>query len=55
MAALNTHIALVNKEIELVKSHIQELIRINVSNLSTLGDLSNLEVSLKQYTNSVVI
>jgi hypothetical protein len=39
MAVLNTHIPLVNKEI---------------SNLATFGDLSSLEDSLKQYTDSVV-
>jgi hypothetical protein len=37
----------VNKEIEVVKGHIQELIGIDVSNLTTFGDLSNLEESLK--------
>jgi hypothetical protein len=30
MAALNTHIALVNKEIEVVKSHTQELMGVVV-------------------------
>jgi hypothetical protein len=43
MLWINTHIALVNKEIEIVKSRIQELIRINISNLVTIEDLSNLE------------
>jgi hypothetical protein len=42
IATLNTHITLVNKEIEIVKSHIQEIIGIDVSNLVTFGDLSNL-------------
>jgi hypothetical protein len=41
---------MVNKEIEVVKSHIQELIGIDVSNLATLGDLTNLETDLKRYT-----
>jgi hypothetical protein len=40
MALLNAHITEVNKEIEIFKSHIQELIGIDVSNLATLGDLS---------------
>jgi hypothetical protein len=39
ISTLNTHITLVNKEIEIVKSHIQELIGIDVSNLATFGDL----------------
>jgi 5,10-methylenetetrahydrofolate reductase len=54
IAALNTHITLVNKKIEIVKSHIQELIGIDVSNLATFGDLSNLEDSLKQYTDNSI-
>jgi hypothetical protein len=37
-----------------VKSHIQELIGIDVSNLATLGDLSSLEKSLKQYADTAV-
>jgi hypothetical protein len=47
MSSINTHIALVNKEIEIVKNHIQELIGIDVSNLATFGDLTNLEDNLK--------
>jgi hypothetical protein len=54
MAVINTHIALVNKEIEIVKTHIQELIGTDVSNLATLGDLSNLEDSLKLYTDEAI-
>jgi 5,10-methylenetetrahydrofolate reductase len=54
IATLNTHITLVNKEIEIVKSHIQELIGIDVSNLATFGDLSNLEDNLKHYTDAAV-
>jgi hypothetical protein len=54
MALLNAHITEVNKEIELVKSHIQELIGIDVSNLATLGDLSSLEESLRQYTDDEI-
>jgi hypothetical protein len=54
MAVLNTHIVSVNKEIEVVKSHIQELIRIDVSNLAIFGDLSNSESSLKQYTDDSI-
>jgi hypothetical protein len=54
MSSINTHIALVNKEIEIVKDHIQELIGIDVSNLATLGDLSSLEESLKQYTDDAI-
>jgi ABC-type methionine transport system ATPase subunit len=54
MSSINTHIVLVNKEIEIVKSHIQELIGIDVSNLATLGDLTNLEDALKQYTDEAV-
>jgi hypothetical protein len=44
----------VNKEIEIVKSHLQELIGIDVSNLVTFGDLSNLEDNLKHYTDAAV-
>jgi hypothetical protein len=44
----------VNKEIEVVKNNIQELIGIDISNLATLGDLSNLEDSLKQYTDNSI-
>jgi hypothetical protein len=54
MSSINTHIALVNKEIEIVKSRIQELIGIDVPNLVTFGDLSNLEDNLKQYTDSAI-
>jgi hypothetical protein len=54
MSSINTHIALVNKEIEIVKNHTQELIGIDVSNLVTFGDLSNLEDNLKQYTDNAV-
>jgi 5,10-methylenetetrahydrofolate reductase len=54
MALLNAHITEVNTEIEIVKSHIQELIGIDVSNLATLGDLSSLEGNLKQYTDDAV-
>jgi translation elongation factor EF-4 len=54
MAVINTHIAFINKEIEVVKAHIQELIGIDVSNLATFGDLSNLEDSLKQYTDEAI-
>jgi hypothetical protein len=54
MAEINTHIALVNKEIEVVKTHIQELIGIDVSNLTTFEDLSNLEFNLKQYTDESI-
>jgi vacuolar-type H+-ATPase subunit C/Vma6 len=48
---INKLIVLVNKEMEIVKNHIQELIGIDIdiSNLATFGDLSNLEDSLKQY------
>jgi hypothetical protein len=53
IATLNIHITLVNKEIEIVKSHLQELIGIDVSNLATFGDLSNLENNLKHYTDAV--
>jgi hypothetical protein len=51
---INTHIALVNKEIETVKANIQELNRIDVSNLATFGDLSNLEDILKLYTDEAI-
>jgi translation elongation factor EF-4 len=54
VSSLNKVIALVNKEIEVVKNHIQELIGIDVSNLATLGDLTNLEDSLKQYSDDAV-
>jgi hypothetical protein len=50
IASLN-YIMEVNKEIEVVKSHIQELIGTDISNLATLGDLLNLEDSLKRYTD----
>jgi hypothetical protein len=54
MAVINTHISLVNKEIETVKAHIQELIGIDVSNLTIFGDLSNLEDNLKQNTDEAI-
>jgi hypothetical protein len=54
MASLNPHIIKVNKEIEIVKNNIQELIGIDVSNIATLGDSSSLEGSLKQYTDNSI-
>jgi hypothetical protein len=33
-----------NKEIEIVKGHIQELIGIDISNLATFEDLSNWKI-----------
>jgi Ca2+-binding RTX toxin-like protein len=54
MSSINTHIALLNKEIEIVKNHIHELIGIDVSNLVTIGDLSNLEDNLKQYSDDAI-
>jgi hypothetical protein len=54
ITSLNTYIIEMNKEIEIVKSHIQELIGIDISNLATFGDLSNLEVNLKHYTDTAV-
>jgi hypothetical protein len=44
----------VNKEIEIVKNCLQELIGIDISNLVTIGDLSNLEDNLKLYTDNAV-
>jgi hypothetical protein len=41
ISSLNKIIMMVNKKIEIVKSHISELIGIDVSNLGTPDDLSN--------------
>jgi methionine synthase II (cobalamin-independent) len=54
ISSLNKVITMVNKEIEVVKSHISELIGIDISSLATFEDLSSLEDSLKQYTDAAV-
>jgi hypothetical protein len=40
-SSINKIITMVNKEIEVIKSHIQELIGIDISNLASFEDLSN--------------
>jgi hypothetical protein len=54
IASFNTYIMEVNREIEVVKSHIQELIGIDVSSLATFGDLLSLETNLKQYADNSI-
>jgi hypothetical protein len=54
ISTISQYITQVNKEITVVKNNIVELIGVDVSNLATIDNITDLESELKNYVNKSV-